>query len=120
MTALVAANLVLLIGGAIVDANWSWWDVAGRVLTLWITHALWGGKRWAYTLSFMLSTLCAGLLLLAALIQGFLLEEGVDTRLLLALVSSLGWIGLLSHPASRQFAGLKDDRSRPGTNAPMS
>ena len=104
---LVLGSLIGLAWGAVVDPDRTWWDLAGMVLTVWITYSLWVGKSWAFTLSFMAATLCAGLVLVIAGIQVFLFEQQVQTPVLWALGSSAVWIVLLLHPATKEFAGLR-------------
>ena len=85
----------------------SLWDIATAVVGLYIAYSLWMGRAWAFTVSFMLATLCAGAFLAVALVQVLLLEQGMLDGLLWGLASATIWTGLLMHPATKRFAGLK-------------
>jgi hypothetical protein len=102
---LIALSGAGLIWGLVVDGHRNLWDIPLSMFTLWITYLLWTGKRWAFTLSFMLATLCAGLILLIAVVQVFLWEEGLLGSLMWGLLSSAVWIALLMHPETKRFAG---------------
>lgn len=105
---LVIGSAVGLIWGAIADTDRGWWHVLAGLFTVGVAYSLWVGKRWAFTLSFMLVTLCGGLGVLVLAIQLFLMGEGVQTALLWTLGVALIWVALLLHPATKEFAGLRD------------
>lgn len=109
--ALVALSAGGLIWGLIGVSDRNVWDVPLYLLGLGIAYSLWAGKRWAFTVSFMLTTLCAGFIAVIALIQVFLLDRGAQVALLWGLLVSSVWIALLMHPATKRFAGL-DEPSR--------
>lgn len=106
--AMVIASAVGLIWGVIAGETRGLGDVLAGLLTVGIAYSLWIGQRWAFTLSFMLVTLCAGLGLTVIAIQIFLMEQGVQTAVLWTLGVALIWIALLLHPATKEFAGLRD------------
>jgi hypothetical protein len=115
--ALVLLGVVGLITGVIAAPNRGWGDLVGGLFTIWIAYSLWIGKAWAFTISFMAATLCAGLVLVIAGVQAFLFEQRVHEGVLLALLSSAVWIALLLHPATKEFAGLRKE-SPPQVNGP--
>lgn len=82
------------------------WSILGFVVNLWIVHSLWNGKRWAFTLSFMLGTLCIAFVVLWIAIGILLLERGFRLMWLSGFVFPTLWIYLLWHPATKRYAGL--------------
>jgi hypothetical protein len=78
--ALITMSAVGSIWSVIADGDRSLMDVAMLPLGVWITYSLWAGKRWAFTVLFMLASLCAGLLATIALVQVFPTGPGSRRR----------------------------------------
>ncbi len=103
---LIALGGAGLVWGLIADNQRTFWDIPRLLFGLWVTYSLFTGKTWAFTLSFMLATLCAGGILLIAGVQLFLLEGELPAELPWGFLSFAVWIALLMHPATKRFAGL--------------
>ena len=93
--------------GLIADAERNLWDVIAVAVTVLLTWGMWVGRAWAFSISFMLMSLCAGLALVAALAQAFLLEGDFNAQLLLVFAVTAGWLVLLLLPETKRFAGLQ-------------
>jgi len=91
------------------------WAVVTALFGIWVTYSMWVGKRWAFSFAFMMTTLCAVFFVGVMLIRVFLLEMPVLGTLVWGLMSSIIWITLLMHPATKRFAGL-DPASSPGND----
>ncbi|HJR46078.1 MAG TPA: hypothetical protein VJ927_10785 [Actinomycetota bacterium] len=79
------------------------WFVVGMLFA----RAYWKGARWAFTLTFMLASLCAGLLVTIAIVQAFLLEGPTLRPMLISGATSFVLIALLLHPATKRFARVE-------------
>lgn len=106
---LVAASLASLVFGQVIDAERNLWDVLSIAFTLLLAWGFWTGKPWAFSLSFMLASLCVAVTIGVAFIQTFLMELDVSQGLLWTAAISVLWIALLMTPSTKRFAGL--DRS---------
>lgn len=95
----------------------SFWDIPMALFGVSVGYSMWNGKRWAFTVMFMLTSLCAGFLLTVAVVPLALLEQRVAAGLGWGLATAMIWIGLLMHPATKKFAGIDrpDESSRAGT-----
>jgi hypothetical protein len=69
---------------------------------------LWTGSRWAYTCSFMTSSLCLGLSAVMALVQALLMEQTPARPVLTSLTTSAVLVALLMHPATKRFARVEE------------
>jgi hypothetical protein len=98
---------VALISGLILFSHRELWELPISLLGLVTIYSLWTGKRWAYTLSFMIASLGAALAVLGVVTEVMLLEQSVPDALWLGLLSSALWITLLIHPATKRFVGLE-------------
>jgi hypothetical protein len=117
--ALVALSVIGLVWAAVVDQDRNLWDLLNIAFSAWITYALWTGKRWAFTLSFMCATLGAGVLLVVAGMQSFLFEQAADLRLWGAFLVLAVWVFLLVHPDTKEYAGLRyKGEAAPGLSNP--
>ena len=106
---LVVLSIGGLVWGQVVDVERTLWDVAAIVLSLLLVWGLWTGKQMAFSISFMLSSLCAALALGVVLVQGFLMESSPNLGLIVTGVVSALWCFLLLRPESRRFAGLNKE-----------
>lgn len=83
------------------------------LLSVFVAWALFSGITWVFTWSFMLASLCVGLLLTVVLVQTFLLEQPPLRPLLIPAATSAGLIALLMHPATKRFARVEEPVSQP-------
>lgn len=109
---LVILSAAGLVGNLTTSGSPSAPDILLALFSLWVAYSLWTGRSWAFTVSFMLASLCAGLVVVIGLVQLLLLEQGLHQGLLWSLAVSAVWIVLLMHPATKRFADL--ERSRGG------
>lgn len=98
--------LVAALWGVLVDLEFGVWSILTFLVNLWIAYSLWTGRRWAFTLSFMLGTLCIAFLVLWVAVGILLLERGFSPMWLAGFVFPTLWIYLLWHPATKRYAGL--------------
>ncbi|HWL65677.1 MAG TPA: hypothetical protein VNP73_06860 [Actinomycetota bacterium] len=82
-------------------------------LSLWWAYALWTGRSWAFSWAFMLTALCAVLLVGVVLVQILLLEMSVPAGVWWSLFASWLWLFLLIQPETKRFAGLIQEK-QPG------
>ena len=103
-----ALSLLAVTGAAlgVVVGDRSLWDIPTALFGAFVGYSMWTGKGWAFTVMFMLTSLCAGLLLTVAVVQLVLLEQRVSGGLGWGLANAIIWIGLLMHPATKRFAGI--------------
>ena len=109
LTLLAVTSAVL--GVVVGDRSLS--DIPVALFGVFVGYSMWTGKRWAFTVSFMLTSLCASFLLTLAVVQLALLGQRVAAGLVWGLAIAMIWIGLLMHPATRKFAGI----DRPGAES---
>lgn len=103
---LVAFSVVGSIWGVADNGSIEPVEIAGSLIGLRITYSIWIGKTWAFQVSFMLASLCAVVILTISLVEALLLERGMNPALSWGFISSVVGIVLLSHPATKRFAGL--------------
>ena len=111
--ALVLLSVAGLAWGQVVDQERTLWDAGAIVISLFLVWGLWMGKQWAFSISFMLSSLCVALAAGVVLVQGFLMESSPHVGLIVTGVISAFWCWLLLRPESKRFAGL--DRLTPSS-----
>ena len=104
--ALVAVSLVALAWGQLVDVDRSLWDALAITIGLFLIWGLWTGRQWAFSISFILTSLCLVLAGGAALVQFFLFESAVVSGLLISAGVAAIWLVLLLRPETKRFAGL--------------
>jgi hypothetical protein len=118
-------TVYLLVAWVVIGALWSLITSEGDLLlpgawflvAIALARFLWKGSRWAYTWSFMTSSLCLGLTAVIALIQTFLMEQTPARPVLISLVTSGALVALLMHPATKRFARI-EERPEAMTAAP--
>ena len=113
---LVVASAAGLVWSLFLDSDRNAWFIVNLVVSLGLMYALWVGKSWAFSLSFMGASLCAVALVGVILIQLLLLEMRVPSSLWWGLLINGFWIVLLLRPETKRFAGL--DRGSPAEGVP--
>lgn len=106
--ALVAWALAGAVWALITDDGNLGIEILWFAVSILFAAAIWKGARWAFTLSFMLASLCAGAIVLVLLVQTFLFEGPFETKLLLPLASTVVWMALLMHPDTKRFARVDE------------
>lgn len=101
---LVALFVVGAIAGLVVSEDRGAQEIVVMLLGLGIAYAIWVGERWAFNITFMLSSLCSALLAALLIFQLFLYETGREDRVLVGLIFSAVTAALLIHPSSKRFA----------------
>ena len=106
----VYALVLLVVGGMvlsqIVDAHRDLWDLVAIATSLFIAWGFWTGKQWAFSMMFMLVSLCTGLAVVIALVGAFLMEAGLNVPLLWTGLAGVVWMVLLLRPETKRFAGF--------------
>jgi len=87
---LVVASLVGLVSSLFLDTDRTIWDLVSVPLSLWWAYALWTGRSWAFSWAFMLTALCAVLLVGVVLVQILLLEMNVPAGVWWSLLLGYG------------------------------
>lgn len=107
-TVYVLVVLFVLAGFAGFAANTerSFQDAFMMLVGLGVAYAIWIGRRWAFSVTFMLSSLCVALLVALLIFQLFLYETGLEREVLWGLIFSSIIAALLVHPASKRFASF--------------
>lgn len=77
--------------------------LVGSALGLFLAASIWRGQRWAFTLWFMMLSLCVGIILLVLFVQTVLFAAPFDTRPLPALATGAVVMALLLHPDTKRF-----------------
>lgn len=103
---LVLLGITGLVLGLVFDAERTLWDILAIAVNLLLAWGLWTGRQWAFSISFMLASLCVALTLGALLIQVVLLESAFSERLLITAMIATIWVVLLLRPETKRFAGL--------------
>ena len=104
--AIIGANLAGLVWGQVVDPDRTLWDLLTVSVSLVFAWALWTGKQWAFSVSFMLASLCLVLAAGAVLVQAFLLELAPSSELIVGSVVAAAYVVLLLRPETKRFAGF--------------
>lgn len=85
-------------------------DLAWIPIDLALTYLLWMGRRWVYSLSFVLTVVAACISALIVAAQATLAEFAVAWNVVAMLGLSVVWIFLLQHPATKRF--IEDNLAR--------
>ena len=99
---LVWGSIAGAILGRVFDPRIDVWDLVGLLVSALFAWGMWQGRPWAFTISFMLTSLCLALIGLAWGVAAFL-DQDVPDNLWIGVAFSGVWLALLLHPATKQF-----------------
>lgn len=117
----VYALVLMMVTGTVVGLTASgelgYAGVLGVCFDLWLAYSLWAGRRWAFTLMFMLVTLCLAVGAATGIIAVALLQQDLPSGAIWAVVMASALIALLMHPATKRFAGFDRVIDGPGPSS---